>query len=129
MKKIFSFIVILLLCITLSGCGCSKKNKKLDSIRYEFNHNSSAAEKVIIEQSREGIVQIEEETNKKDCSKKEGCKFTTYYNIKGIKKCNTKVTFIKKRLTDVKVLKKRIYNITVDKDLKITETHKDRSND
>ena len=129
MKKIFSFIVILLLCITLSGCGCSKKNKKLDSIRYEFNHNSSAAEKVIIEQSKECIVQIEEETNKKDCSKKEGCTFTTYYNIKGIKKGNTKVTFIKKRLTDGKVLKKRIYNITVDKDLKITETHKDRSND
>ena len=127
MKKIFSFILIMLLVVTISGCG--KKGKKVESIRYEFNHNSSAAEKVIIEESKEGIVSIEEESDRKNCSKRDGCSFTTYYNIKGIKQGSTKVTFIKKRLTDGKVLKKRIYNITVDKDLKITETHKDRSND
>ena len=127
MKKVLSFICLFILVISL--VGCFKKSEKKDYIRYEFNHNSSAAEKVIIEQSNEGIVEIEEDTNRKNCDKKEGCTYTTYYNIKGIKKGSTKVTFIKKRLTDGKVLQKRIYNITVDKDLKIEETHKDRNND
>jgi len=127
MKKVFSFIIIMLLVVVASGCG--KKGKKVDYIRYEFSHNSSAAEKVIIDESNKGIVNIEEESNRKNCSKREGCSFTTYYNIKGIKQGSTKVTFTKKRLTDGKVLKKRVYNITVDKELKITETHKDRSND
>lgn len=127
MKKKLSIVVLMIIVILISGCN--KKSKKVDSIRYEFSHNSSAAEKVTIEQSKEGIVEIEEESNRKKCDKKEGCSFTTYYTIKGIKEGKTKVTFIKKRTIDGKVLKKRIYTITVDKDLKITETHKDRSND
>ena len=95
MKRFLSIVFPILLVLMLV-VGCGKKTKKLDYIRFEFNHNQSAAEKIVIEQSKVGIVNIEEDSTAKSCDKKDGCSFTTYYNIKGLKKGSTKVTFIKK---------------------------------
>ena len=57
MKKITYYLVLILTIITI---GCSKKDTKLDSIRYELKYKQSSLEKVIIELSNECIVEIEE---------------------------------------------------------------------
>ena len=128
MKKIFKFsLCVFTLIILLSGCSfnVSVNSGSKDEVKVEMSYNSSAAEEVIVDVENEDIVSISTESpDEYKCKGVDGCSFTTYYVIKPKKEGTTKVTFTKQRFTDNTLLRKEVYDIKVDKDLKITETHK-----
>ena len=129
MKKYLYLLLIVSLILVISGCGKKSIEKKGNTIKFEFSSNSSAGEYVDIEESTKGIVSIKSESPNKDrCEGRAGCSFTTYYIISGLKEGNTTITFTKKHVHG-NILRKIAYNITVDKDLNITETHTEENND
>ena len=131
MKKYLSLLVVLSLVVVLVGCNKSdSKNGSTTgkSVRLEFSSNSSAGETPYIEESPEGIVSIKSESDQSKCEGRAGCSFSTYYTITGVKEGKTTVTFINKHVHG-NILRKVVYNITVDKDLNITETHTEENNE
>ena len=123
MKKIIFGLFIVLLCVVTIGCG----NKK-DGSTFEITLPDSASSgyKWSDELSEKGIVEVTSKTDYSSCPKNtDGCSGKQIYTLKALKPGSVTLTLTYAFFDDSKDREKykAIYEITVDDDLKITETH------
>lgn len=122
MKKYFSIFVVVLSLLLITGCD-NEEEKKLKEITLKVNLSPSAAEELRIEEDPKGIVSITTESDSEKCGTRTGCSYTVTHKIVGAKEGKTRVIIKKYNFAKKNVIKKYIYDIKVDKDLNITETH------
>lgn len=119
MKKYFSILVLVLVVTLITGC--SNKN-----IVYKFTYSPSAAESTKVVEEPEGIVSVEYSDDSKKCGDNNGCSLNAKYKIVGKKEGKTKVTITKYNDAHNEIINRITYDIQVDKNLNITETHVER---
>ncbi len=123
MKKIILSILIILLCVVTVGC---KNEKGKDSLEISLYNNSSTGYSWSEELSEEGIVEISSSYDNSNCPKGvAGCGGQKIYTIKALKPGKVTLTLTYQFVDPDKDRDKlfAIYNITVDKNLNITEEH------
>ena len=130
MSRVFKIGFCTFILIILCACSFnfSASTDKSDEIRVEFSYNSSAGEEVVVDVGNDSVVEVTTESPDKDkCEGMDGCQFTTYYIIKGKATGRTTVTLTKRDIVNNKEIRKIKYNVAVDKNLKIRESHTDKS--
>ncbi len=125
MKK-FALLFVTIFLIT--GCAMFEK-KSTEEHENEFQvkieENSSAAEQVKYEVGGNGVVEVSEKYESGSCGKdSDGCGGSKIYTIKSKKAGKTKIIFTK--TIQGKVVSKITYNIDVDKNLNIKESHTEK---
>ena len=125
MKK---FVVLLISVFLITGCALfdNKKQEEHDNeFEVKISENSSAAEQVKYEVGGNGVVEVNERYDGGTCSSDaEGCGGSKVYIIKGVKEGKTKIIFTK--TVKGKTTNKITYNIEVDKNLNIKESHTEK---
>lgn len=119
MKKILISIFLLVL---LTGCSSKKEGKIL---KIELYENSSTGYNWTKEINKPDIIEIKESSDYSNCPDDVvGCGGKRIYEIKGLKEGKVILTlnysFLGRMENDVETA---VYEITVDKNLNITETH------
>ena len=131
MKK-KSFMLILITILTtfcLVGCKAGKEieknEKKEKSFEISLYENGSTGYNWSYNVDKEGIVEISSNYDNSGCDQdSDGCGGQRIYTIKALKSGKTTLTLKYSRFNDSdNPDKTAIYEITVDKDLNITETH------
>ena len=138
MKKYLSILVVVLLIVTLTGCkkektkrekGSSTNQDKIvvtmqyDSKDYE---NDSEIKYDFIYNDNNKYIKIErDDSEKKNCdfSKEPTCKYNIKFIITGIEEGHSQVKFLKYFNKNGIIYKEMVYDIVVDKNLKLSETH------
>lgn len=119
-RKVLLYLIILLTLFTLSGCKDKKDDKKSFTVTLESN--ASARRSWNYNLSDEGIVKILISSDKSHCEPDSyGCGTKILYKVTALKPGNVTLTFERK---DRDYNDKIIYDIIVDDDLSISETHK-----
>lgn len=110
----------------VTGCGDKKKeDKEGDSFKISLYSNSSTGYSWSYTVSNEGIIDISESYDDSNCPpENEGCGGQQVYKVKALKPGKTtislKYSFVE---PDERDYETAIYEITVNDDLSITETH------
>lgn len=118
MKKIFLSLLVLFAIIGMTGC----KTKKGESFKVSLVKNSSARIDWDYKLSQEGIVDVSYSYDNSKCeSNASGCGGTAIYTITALKPGKVELTFECAGICEP--LKNTVYEITVNDDLSISETH------
>ena len=121
MKKLFYGLLIVLLCVITVGCGNN------DDSTYEIvlEENGSTGYHWSEELSEEGIVELTSKDDYSECPKDvAGCSGKRIYTLKALKPGTVTLTLTYTFLDgNEKPSEIALYKITVDDDLKISETH------
>ena len=123
MKKIIFSLLIVLLCVFTAGCNNNREN---DSFEIPLYSNSSTGYSWSEELSEEGIVEISSRYDNSGCDEGvAGCGGEKIYTVKALKPGKVTLTLTYQFVDPDKDRDKlfAIYNITVDKNLNITEEH------
>ena len=123
MKKIILSLLIVLLCVFTVGCNNNREN---DSFEISLYSNSSTGYSWSEKLSEEGIVEISSRYDNSGCAEGvAGCGGQKIYTVKALKPGKVTLTLTYQFVDPDKDRDKlfAIYNITVDKNLKITEEH------
>lgn len=123
MKRIIKSLLIIMSIILLSGC--TSNNKDGEELLIELSSNPSTGYNWTYNISNKDIISIEEDYDDSICEEKiVGCGGYNIYKIKALKKGETTITFTYSFPNKPKSKEQTaVYVITIDKDLKIKETH------
>lgn len=125
MKKFLFSIMAVLLCITMTGCGGKKEQNDSNRLKISLYSNASTGYSWSYTVSNEDIISISKYYDNSGCAKDVvGCGGNDVFTIKGLKP--GKVTLSMKYAfvdPDERETKTAIYEITVNDDLSISETH------
>lgn len=122
MKKILFSVIVVLLCITATACE-SKKGS--ESLKISLYSNSSTGYSWSYTVSDEDIISISRSYDNSGCPEDvEGCGGQDVYTIKGLKPGKVTLTMEYKFAVEGEgETETAIYEITVNDDLSISETH------
>ncbi len=123
MKKIFLSLLTIFTIITLTGCKTKEEHGK--SFEFSLYSNSSTGYFWDYELSKDGIVDVSYEYDDSGCAKNVvGCGGQNVYTVKALKPGKVKLSLIYSFFEPDKYDKETaIYEITVNEDLTISETH------
>lgn len=107
----------------------TEEHRSISDFRISISENSSAAQQVEYTISDNTIVSIEETYDDNGCGKSDGCGGYKVYIVKGLKEGRTTLTLTKKNVARNTIIEKVEYEIEVDKNLNITESHQNISSD
>ena len=125
MKKTLLICVCFLIIVGILLFIFLKDNKKDNTLKIVFDDNGSTGFKWHYIMNKEGIVEVSSELDYSSCPKDvDGCGGEIIFTIKPLKEGEVTINFNLTAPND-EVDKIVIYNIKVDKDLKIEETHTD----
>ncbi len=124
-KKAILILIAIITCLCLVGCGDKKEEeKKEDVLKISLYDNSSTGYTWSYTVSEEDIIEISETTDYSNCPPDvAGCGGKKIYTIKGLKPDKTTLSLDYTSIPHGNTDKTAVYEITVDKDLNITETH------
>lgn len=121
-RKVLLYLIILLTLFTLSGCKKDDKKDDKKSFTVTLESNASARRSWDYNLSDDGIVKILISSDKSECRPGvDGCGTKELYKVTALKPGNVTLTFERK---DIDYNEKIIYDIIVNDDLSISETHK-----
>ena len=123
MKKVIKIIIGIITIMVITGC---KKNTiEGESLLIELQSNPSTGYVWTYTITNNDIISLEGDYDDSNCEKNVvGCGGYNVYNIKALKQGEATIEFIYSKGTKKEDDKTAIYTITVDKNLKIAETHK-----
>ncbi len=119
------WIIYLLLLLSVVLVGCSSKNKSAESFEISLYDNSSTGYYWSYDIDNKGIVDIAESSDYSKCpSDVDGCGGEKIYKVKALKsgKVRLSLEYKSSAHSDYET-KTAVYDITVNKDLSITESH------
>ena len=123
MKRIIYGIIIILICGFMIGCG-NKKDGSTFEISLDENASTGYQWKKKIKKN--GIVDLTFKSDYSNCEKNvDGCSGKRIYTLKALKSGTVRLTLTYSFINDNtnKTTKTAIYEIKVDDDLNISETH------
>lgn len=122
MKKMLLVIITILFCISITACKSKKENQNLEVSLYS---NSSTGYEWSYTVSDENIISISSYYDDSNCEKNVvGCGGNNVYIIKGLKPGKVTLSMEYKFVVDGEgETETAIYEITVNDDLSINETH------
>ena len=122
-KKNKMIIIIALVCLILIGCQKNKETNK--HLKISLYSNPSTGYRWTYNIDKQDIIDISKKYDNSNCSPKaEGCGGKEIYTIKGLKPGKVTLTLIYSFIEKDKYPSKTAtYEITVNDDLSITETH------
>lgn len=127
-KKILSFIVVILI-IGLTGCKLGTNKKKGDSFEVSLYKNSSARVDWNYKLSEEDIVDVKYTYDNSGCAPDaEGCGGQAIYTVTALKPGKVELIFECSN-KGMCPMDKITYEITVNDDLSISETHNEINNE
>ena len=121
MKKIFLNLILVFAIMIMTGC----KTKKVDTFKFKLASNASTGYSWDYELSKEEIVDVSYVYDDSNCNKNVvGCGGQNVYTVKALKPGKVKLSLTYSFVgTDAKDNKTATYEITVNDDLTISETH------
>lgn len=122
MKKIFLSLLTIFTIIGITGC--KTKEEHIDSFTVSLYTNRSAQIDWNYKLSKDDIVDVSYAYDNSNCDPKaDGCGGTAIYTITALKPGSVKLTFECANGDMCEPLKNTVYEITVNDDLSISETH------
>lgn len=124
-KKIFLSILAIFMIASMTGCKTKKQEEHNNIFEISLMDNSSTGYSWKYELSEEGIIDVTYGSDYSKCPKEnEGCTGRRVYTIKALKPGKVKLSLTYSFVEPDKYKKKTaIYEITVNDDLTISETH------
>ena len=123
-RKIVLSLLAIITVISLTGCKTKQKEKHGDSFEVSLYTNSSALINWNYKLSKDGIVDVSSVYDNSSCdTQADGCGGKTIYTVTALTPGSVKLTFECANGDMCEPLKNTVYEITVNDDLSISETH------